>query len=140
MDGNVDNIILEELIKNQRASVLHEYKLSNNDMRRLIKKLNQSIFGNECSKWNGSIVNKNSHTYANFYFRQKKIALNRLLYINYVDDLQKGQYLKRICKCNSYCCNINHYIKKNKKIKNINPSDCTQKVVKKIDKNRLFFD
>ena len=47
MDGNFENIILEELIKNQRNSVPIKYKLSNNDMKRLIKKLYKSIFDNE---------------------------------------------------------------------------------------------
>ena len=140
MDGNFENIILEELIKNQRNSVPIKYKLSNNDMKRLIKKLDKSIFDNECCNWDGSIVNKNGKNYANFYFRQKKIALNRLLYINYVDDLEKGEYLKKICNCNSYCCNINHYVKKNKKIKKIIPENNKQKVCKKIEKNKLFFD
>lgn len=139
MDGNFTNIILEELIKNQREDVLLKYKLTSNDMKRLEKKINKSIFDDKCCIWNGSTLSKNKKTYANFYFRQKKIALCRLLYINYVDDLQQNEYLKKVCTCEKYCCNINHYVKKNKN--KIIKKDKDKKEVKKIiPKNFIFFD
>ena len=82
------------------------------ELRRISKNLDNSIFDhNNCSIWNGYITNNNSNlkpSYINFYFRNKKIALHRLLYENYVETLDKNQYLKYSCKNKGICCNINH--------------------------------
>ena len=82
------------------------------ELRRISKNLDNSIFDhNNCSIWNGYITNNNSNlkpSYINFYFRNKKIALHRLLYENYVETLDKNQYLKYIYKNKGICCNINH--------------------------------
>ena len=46
--------------------------------------------------------------YINFYFNKKKIALHRLLYINYVEDVSPNEYIKFLCDNKGKCCNINH--------------------------------
>jgi len=115
---NNKNDILKELIKNQRKNIKVNDKLSLSDMNRISNNLEQSILGqNECSIWKGYITNNNSTNrskYINFYFNHKKTALHRLLYINYVDKLEKNEYIKYTCKNKGICCNINH-LKKSKK-------------------------
>ena len=53
-------------------------------------------------------------SYINFYFKQKKISLHRLLYINFIGPLQDNEYLKFSCRNRGKCCNINHLIKMSK--------------------------
>ena len=59
-------------------------------------------------EWLYNKLNKaNKGTYINFYFRQKKVALHRLLYINYIGDLSNEEYLK-LKVITRVCCNANH--------------------------------
>jgi hypothetical protein len=101
-----------ELIQSQRKDCRDSKKLNLSELRRISKNLDNSIFDqNNCSIWNGYITNNNSDikpSYINFYFRNKKIALHRLLYENYIDDIDKNQYLKYSCTNKGICCNINH--------------------------------
>lgn len=118
---NNKNDLLKELIKNQRKNIKVENKLLLSDLKRISNNLDSNIFSNdECCIWNGYITNNNNENrskYINFYFNHKKTALHRLLYINYVDNLDKKEYIKYSCKNKGICCNINH-IKKTKKKKN----------------------
>jgi hypothetical protein len=67
--------------------------------------------------WDGYITNsKNTRkgTYINFFFRNKKVALHRLLYENFIGALNDDYYLKFSCDDNETkgkCCNTNHMIK-----------------------------
>jgi hypothetical protein len=63
--------------------------------------------------WKGYLTkcNNNKACYANFYLKKKKIALHRILYINFIDDLNDKQYLKFTCNNPGKCCNINHISK-----------------------------
>ena len=130
--NNKKNDLLKELIKNQRKNIKVENKLLLSDLKRISNNLDSNIFSNdECCIWNGYITNNNNENrskYINFYFNHKKTALHRLLYINYVDNLEKKEYIKYTCKNKGICCNINH-IKKTKKKKNI------KVIKKKIDIN-----
>ena len=107
-----NDILLKELIKNQRNNIPIEYKLKISDLNRISKNLNSSIFdNNKCCIWNGYITNNNDDNrakYINFYFNKKKIALHRLLFINYNDNLNKNEYIKYTCNNKGICCNINH--------------------------------
>ena len=147
MDDNYllnNNNILEELINNQRKTVPLEKRLTTNDMKRIAKNIKTSIFNNKCSLWKGFITNKpNNKKYVNFYFRKKKIAINRLLYINYIGDLLPNEYLKYICNNQGCCCNINH-IKKKNNTTNYNtqviPKNKKEPKPKLIKKNKIYFD
>jgi hypothetical protein len=44
----------------------------------------------------------------NFYFNQKKIALHRLLYLNYIGEILNTEYIKFSCINKGKCCNIHH--------------------------------
>ena len=109
------NEIFKELIKRQLADVPTLWKLNINDMKRICKYISTSIFDmNGCCIWNGYITNinnSNKGTYVNFYFRNKKVALHRLLYSNFVAPLDSSEYLKFNCENKGICCNINHYEK-----------------------------
>ena len=107
-----NNNILIELLENQKKNLSFDKKLSYNDLKRISKKLPSSIFNDECSLWNGYII-YSKNIYINFYFNKKKHSLNRLLYINYIDDLDDSEYIKYSCNNKGICCNINHMYKIN---------------------------
>ena len=124
------NEIFKELIKKQLTDVPSQWKLNINDMKRICKYIDTSIFNNKnCCIWNGYITNMNNSnkgTYVNFYFRNKKVALHRLLYSNFVAPLDSSEYLKFNCDNKGICCNINHY-EKYKYSKNSGPTKKDQK-------------
>jgi len=107
-----DNELFNELIQKQLKNVPITKKLRYNDLKRLCKYFNSSIFDeNKCCLWNGYITNEhniNKGVYINFYFKGKKIALHRLLYINFVDELSDNEYLKFTCDNKGKCCNVTH--------------------------------
>ena len=74
--------------------------------------------------------NSNKGTYVNFYFRNKKVALHRLLYSNFVAPLDSSEYLKFNCDNKGICCNINHY-EKYKYSKSIYRKEIKKKEIKK---------
>lgn len=110
-----NNDIFKELIKKQLDNVPIFWKLTINDIKRLSRYINTSIFDkSQCCIWNGYITNVNNSskgTYVNFYFKNKKVALHRLLYSNFVEPLDTNEYIKFTCKNRGICCNINHYEK-----------------------------
>jgi hypothetical protein len=104
--------VLSELLSNQLKKVDIAKKLDYSDIRRLTKYIDKSIFNSsECVLWKGYVTNLNNKskgTYINFFFKQKKYALHRLLYINYIGPLYDEEYLKFNCENKGCCCNINH--------------------------------
>jgi hypothetical protein len=106
------NDILKELLLKQLPNINPTKKLTFNDIKRISKFLTTSIFDeNNCSLWNGYITNEKNQTkgtYINFYFNQKKIALHRLLYLNFIGDILNTEYIKFICVNKGKCCNVNH--------------------------------
>ena len=113
-DKNNDKIF-NELIKHQLINIPTQWKLNINDMKRIRKYIDTSIFDeNDCCIWNGYITNMdntNKGVYVNFYFGDKKVALHRLLYSNFVAPLKSNEYIKFKCDNKGICCNINHYEK-----------------------------
>jgi hypothetical protein len=76
--------------------------------------------------------NTNKGTYVNFYFKNKKVALHRLLYSNFVAPLDTSEYLKFNCENKGICCNVNHYEKYKYSKNNIAPKkNPKQKITKK---------
>lgn len=115
--NNNSNEIMIEMIKKQLTCVRNDKKLQLGDIKRICKNIDGSIFGEKCNLWNGLNVKK-KYTYINFYFKQKKTALHRLLYINYVENIKNNEYIRYTCENPGICCNINHLKKfkyKNKK-------------------------
>jgi hypothetical protein len=108
-------IILSELLNSQLINIDPSKKLSYNDITRIVKNVSTSLFSNDsCCIWEGYVtnINRNHKTqYINFYFKDKKITLHRLLYINFIGELKDTEYLKFSCDNRGKCCNINHIIK-----------------------------
>ncbi|AZL89283.1 hypothetical protein QKC54_gp0549 [Megavirus baoshan] len=131
------NEIFKELIKRQLPDVPSQWRLNINDIKRICKYIDTSIFDkNNCCLWNGYITNinnSNKGTYVNFYFRNKKVALHRLLYSNFVAPLNSSEYLKFNCDNKGICCNINHYekYKYSKNNNGITKKECKNKESKK---------
>ena len=112
------NQILSDMLNLQRKGIISKFKLDIDDIRRIIYNINTSPFSDiNCCIWTGYITDneKCNSKYINFYFKHHKIALHRLLYINYVNDLNNNNYLRFICKNKGICCNIKHIEKFNKK-------------------------
>jgi hypothetical protein len=114
---NNKNNILENLIKNQKEHVELKSKLLFSDLKRLTNNLSKDIFCDECSLWDGPILVANNKEYISFFINGKKISLNRILYKNYIDDLDNKEYLKYSCVNKGRCCSLKHLYKVNKKIK-----------------------
>ena len=104
--------ILNELMTKQLKNIPNDKKMCFNDLKRLSKYIGSSIFDeNKCSLWNGYVTNANNASkgvYINFYFRGKKAALHRLIYINFVGPLTDNEYLKFSCENKGKCCNVAH--------------------------------
>ncbi len=133
---NGSNDFLKELLINQIKNIDSNKKLNYGDIKRISKFLTSSIFSeNTCSIWNGYVTNEKNQskgTYINFYYNKKKIALHRLLYINYIGEISNKEYIRFVCDNKGKCCNINHmkkysynrnFIKINNTNNNTNPNN-----------------
>ena len=102
-----NNELLMELINKQLKTIDPKKKLQYCDLKRICKYITTSIFDeNQCCMWGGYITNSNNSckgAYINFYFRNKKAALHRLLYSNFIEDLAKDEYLKFNCENKGRC-------------------------------------
>jgi hypothetical protein len=120
------NKLLIELINNQRNNIDYNKKLDIKDLHRICKNLSSSIFykSSDCCLWHGYVtkITSSNTKYINFFFKKKKYALHRLLFENFVGEIDKSEYLRFSCENKGICCNINHikkitrkYTKNNKK-------------------------
>lgn len=109
------NKIFLELINKQNENVTSNLKLDVKSLQRVSRYINESLFGDKCVIWQGYITHiKNTNiNYVNFFFNGKKHALHRLLYLNYIGELNNNEYLKYNCSNKGKCCNINHIYKIN---------------------------
>ena len=111
--------ILNELIDNQLKNIQINKKLNYKDLCRITKYIDSSIFDPEkCCYWKGYVTSEiktNRCTYINFFYRNKKVALHRLLYENFISSLGIDFYVKFSCNAESHlnkkCCNVNHMVK-----------------------------
>ncbi len=115
MSKNSIDTVLSELLSKQLNKIDKSKKLDYRDIVRLRKHIDKSIFNkDECVLWKGYITNLNKKekgAYINFFYKKKKYALHRLLYINYIGPLYDDEYLKFTCENKGCCCNINHLTK-----------------------------
>ena len=115
MTNIVKKNLLSELMANQLKNMTPSKRLRYKDLTRISKNLSSTIFGkSKCSIWEGYVTNINNEkkgVYINFYFKQKKVALHRLLYANFVGEIDDNEYLKFSCDNRGKCCNVNHLIK-----------------------------
>lgn len=122
---NHETNLLKELAKYQRdiRFIPEDKRIQFTDLKRIVKFIPCSIFGNTCCIWKGYITNNHSlkkGKYVNFYFKNKKKALHRLLFINFKDDLKENEYIKYICENKGSCVSLNCMRKLQYKKKNTN--------------------
>jgi len=130
--------LFNDMINKQIKNIPNDKKLQYNDIKRICKYINTSIFDEQkCCLWNGYVTNLNNNnkgTYINFYFRKKKAALHRLLYSNFIELLTSNDYLKFNCDNKGRCCNIYHlkkfkynkqYIKYSSKSSSCSKKNCS---------------
>lgn len=135
--------LLNELLSKQLKNVPSEKKLCYIDLKRMSNYLPHSIFDeNKCSLWTGYVTNANNAAkgvYINFYFRGKKAALHRLLYINFIGPLADDEYLKFNCDNKGKCCCVAH-LKKFKYTKTISEKKIVETPVLKTTSLKISFD
>jgi len=139
MDNTANTRLFNDLVNKQLQNIPPSKKLQYNDIKRLCGYINGNIFDeSKCTLWSGYVTNyKNPQrgVYINFYFRKKKVALHRLLYINYVGELDDDEYIKYVCMNKGRCCNI-HHIKKFKYDKSVTHKKAAEKKDKNKKKNK----
>jgi hypothetical protein len=139
------DILLNNMINLQRPNIRSDKLLLEKDLKRIINRTGGIInTTDECILWKGYITH-NKIDYINFYFKGKKCALHRILYINFKGKLNDNDYLEFICidKSNrGRCCNINHIIKKkdSKKSTNSNPTSQVTSSNNSPNINMVYFD
>lgn len=110
---NSQNLFLK-LIKNQRKNIkkIGNYgKLSFEDIKRIDKYIEEDIFeGKECIIYKGEI----KKNYATMSYKGKKVSVHRLLYHNYIDDINETDHIVFLCNNKSICCNLLHFYIKSK--------------------------
>ena len=146
----MNNNILIELLNKQLKNIDITKKLSYNDLKRISNNVSTSLFDLECCSWKGYIttINKqddedaNEHAYINFFYNKKKFSLHRLLYINYIGELDKSEYIKFSCENKGKCCNINHFYKilKNDDEVNKNITNKNIEIIEKKESNNIIVD
>jgi len=111
------NKILVDLINKQRDDINDNKKLDVKSLQRISRNIENCIFSDKCVLWQGYItyISATNVHYINFFFNGKKHALHRLLYLNYIGDVNNNEYLKYSCPNKGKCCNINHIYKINSK-------------------------
>ncbi len=112
-DDNDINLLINIAVNSIRESCPDNKKLSIKDITRIYKKSGNFLNSQECVLWKGYITS-NKIEYINFYFNGTKIALHRLLFINFKGHIGDNDYLEYTCNNKGKCCNIKHIIKKNK--------------------------
>jgi len=115
---NVDkHKLVRDLVSMQLSNVAPHRRLLHKDIRRIVKYIDTPIDSDDqCCIWKGYVTNtKNSRrSYINFFFRDKKVALHRLIYENFKGPIDNNHYIKSTCEkedLEGTCCNINHMIK-----------------------------
>jgi len=113
--------LLHELTLKQLKNIPQHRRLTYRDLLRIVKHIDSSIFDKKkCCIWNGYVSQSNANsgndsgTYINFFFRGSKVALHRLLFENFVDQIDNGYYIRYTCDTKNkkqICCNIHHMIK-----------------------------
>src|SRR5271168_4604257 len=110
------NELFEELLSKQLKDVPSDRKLRYLDLKRICKFVSTSVFDKKtCSIWstyvadntnNNNISNTNaSNIHINFYYNKKKMSLHRLLYINFIGNIDDTEYIKFTCVNKGKCCN-----------------------------------
>jgi hypothetical protein len=112
MSSPQDN--LRRFINNQRPDIQQRgnySKMTFEDIKRVDRYIQCDIFNSrECCLYRGETKKK----YATMSFQRKKVSVLRLLYHNYVGDIEKSDVHTHTCDNPGICCNLNHFSMKSK--------------------------
>lgn len=105
---------LRYLIENKRKNIpnIGNYgSMNSSDIKRIDMFVQGNIFhSNECCLYSGEIKN----TYSTISYNSKKVSVLRLLYHNYVNNIQPNDNIEYLCENKGVCCNLSHFKLKNK--------------------------
>lgn len=116
--------IFKLMSERQRKNAGEQYRLTENDLRRISKYIINDIFTtkHQCIIWDGYINQKGHKTqYAKISFRGKKVLLHRLLYHNFIADVCENDEILYTCKNRGKCCTLAHLQLRSKTIKEEQP-------------------
>lgn len=102
---------LIQMKRNQRKNILTvgKYgKMTFDDIKRIERHLRGDIFSDVCCFYMGEI----KKNYATISYKNYKVSVQKLLYINYINDLNESDKLILKCENNGICCSLKHIIKK----------------------------
>ena len=102
---NSPQMRLVHLLMNKRKDIGdsgHYGELTQPDVIRLDKYIGGDIFGDTCVEW----IGERKNTYSTLSFRRKKVSLLRLLYHNYIGDVEGVKIIQ--CEKTKNCCTISH--------------------------------
>lgn len=88
-------------------------RLSYKDLLRVTRHIDGNFFTDECCKWKNY---KCKGKYITFFHTpqkgiRRKTSLRRILWRNFVSELEDDDFLDRICNTD-YCMNLNHFLKR----------------------------
>ena len=84
-------------------------KLSHNDLKRILSKLNiQNLHKNDCWIWNGTVSDKinKGHQHGIIWYNKKYVCVHRIMYHNYIEDVPEYTHNGLIVLHN--CSHINN--------------------------------
>lgn len=82
-------------------------KLNFEDMKRIDRTIYGDITNSKgCCLYNGTIV---GNKYSTFSFNGKKTSLIRMLYHNFINDIDPNKRVEWSCKNKGLCCNLSHF-------------------------------
>ena len=104
---------LTNLLNHQRKNIkdIGLYgELSFDDMKRLDLAIDgDPTSSNDCCLYNGPIINKQ---YCSLSYKGTKCSIIRLIYHNFVKDVEQHHRIFHTCKNKGICCNYKHlYVK-----------------------------
>lgn len=102
----------KELILIQRKDICISRKLRAIEIQKICKNIEGKIkgFKEKCCRWLGKCAIKDNKRgkYISYFFNNKKVALHRLLFENFVRPLKENENLKFTCKNSNFCLNLDH--------------------------------
>ena len=117
-------------------------KLSFEDLKRIDRaSLGDVTSSRNCCLYIGETV---SNTYCTFSYKGKKTSIIRMLYHNFIGDIDPDAQIKYTCENKGRCCNLKHFElnkkKKAPKKEEISDSQQENKENEKKDENIFKFD
>lgn len=101
---------LIDMVSNQRKDIKPSGgydRITFKQLRRIDLNLRGNIFGTDCVLW-ANEADKHKK-YIGITFNGKKVSLLRLLYLNYIDDIDQKDFIYYLCENRGKCCCLNHF-------------------------------